>query len=47
MVETANNTTAIVKNGPENEIYFEKAAAVIPAPSEATPLIITTPPSPP
>ena len=47
MVEIANNTTAIVKNGPEKEIYFENAAAVIPAPSEATPLIITTPPSPP
>ena len=32
MVEIANKTTAIVKNGPENEMYLENAAAVIPAP---------------
>ena len=37
----------IVKNGPAKEIYFEKAADVIPAPSTITPLIITLPPTPP
>ena len=47
IVETANRTTAIVKNGPAKEIYFEKAADVIPAPSTITPLIITLPPTPP
>ena len=47
MVEIANKTTAMVKKGPENAIYFEKAAAVIPAPSAGIPSIITTPPTPP
>ena len=43
----AKSTTAIVRKGPEKDIYFAKAAAVIPAPSAGTPSIITTPPTPP
>ena len=31
----------------DEDIYFAKAAAVIPAPSAGTPSIITTPPTPP
>ena len=46
MVEMANNTTAIVKKGPENEIYLENAAAVIAAPSTCCPAMVTIPPSP-
>ena len=48
MVETANKTTAIVKNTSEKGIYSANACAVIPAPSKGTPSIITVPnPSPP
>ena len=48
MVDTANNTTATVKNILEYGMYSANALEVMPAPSYPTPSINTTPePSPP